>query len=154
MAAADEKRKLVIERFIDLDVVISLRCTVSIVTANQGDQRIEALRPTQTVDRPTSSGREQPGSWPVWHAVGGPAAAGFSESLLHRIFGSSEVAEVPDEDRDETRPFLAEDLGDSVRRQRQPSKSITGRTSTRPNVAFGILAAQLSASSRLATSIT
>ena len=156
MTAADKERELVVKCLIELDLAVTLGVPISAIASDERDQGVEALSPTTPVDGPAPGGREQPGCRPVRHAVDFPPTAGLSEGFLNCVLRSAEVAEVPDENRDESRPLLVEDFSDArcgVWMDAQ-SNSITGRTSTRPNVAFGILAAQSSASSRLATSMT
>ena len=157
MTAADQKCQLIIECLVDLDSAIGFRSPIGIVSADERKQHIEALSPSQTIDHSTASRGEQPSRWPLRDTVSFPTAARFCEGLLRSILGSTEIAEVPDEDRDKSSPLLVEDLGDACDGElgaAQPSNSITGRTSTCPNVAFGIFAAHASASSRLATSMT
>ena len=148
----------------------SLRA-VGIGRREVGGQRrepiLEPLRSADLVDGLASAGRDQPGARSIGHPVDGPPRRGLDERVLRRILGDAEVADVAHERGHQPWPLRAEDVGDThlvVGGQIhpvtveaalcQPSNSMTGRTSTVPKCEFGILAAQSSASSRLATSIT
>ena len=170
MAAADHERELIVERLLAVEAEARQLGIVGIGRREVGGQRrqpiFEPFRSADLVDRLASAGRDQPGARSIGHAVDGPPRRGLDERVLRRVLGDAEVADVAHERGHQPWPLRAKDVGDTHRLfgsqisghgrggARQPSNSMTGRTSTVPKCEFGILAAQSSASSRLATSIT
>ena len=111
----------------------------------------------QSIDRPIACGRRDPGARVVGYAAGRPYLERRDERLLDGFLGEIEVAEDANECRDRAAQFLAEqavdDLAGGGRRRQSATtasagapddalvKSQTGRTSTEPYFAPGIIAA-------------
>jgi len=104
--------------------------------------------PPDAVDRPVTSGRDQPGAGIVRRPVARPPLDGGRDCVLKGVLRELEVAEDADQGREDAAPLLAEDGFDCVQ------CSTTGLTSIAPPVcAAGIFPATSIASSRLSASI-
>ncbi len=124
----------------------------------KGRQPTEDLRllgqpslPAESIDGPVPSGGGDPGPRAVGDPIAGPPFQRHHEGLLDGLLGQVEVAEHPDERRHRPSGLLAEQAGGDAPGVRfgyaSGGRSITGRMSTTPVVAAGILAAHVIASS-------
>jgi hypothetical protein len=65
---------------------------------------------TDAVDRPVARGRDEPRARVVGLAVPRPPLGGRRERVLDGFLGELEVAEKADQGREDSSPFVAEDL--------------------------------------------
>ena len=65
---------------------------------------LQASLPSQAIDGFVFRGLDDPGAWRVGNAVSAPLIDGGRERFLRRVFGELEVAELPDQSRDNAAP--------------------------------------------------
>lgn len=149
-AGEDEAEAVVLERLFVVRLAVALTCVE--LLGDPAERRVEAGAPAQAVDRLEAAGGDQLGARMVGHAVPGPALDRGRERVVHRLLGQVEIAEQADEGGQHAARLGAVDgvhhlPRPAARAVAQPN-TMTGRTSTLPSRAEGILAATWMASFR------
>jgi hypothetical protein len=134
---------LVIESLLTVNVDVRRLRAVDDGRCDVGSQRretiLESLHPADLIDGLASTRRHQPGTRPLRNPVAGPSQRRLDERVSCGIFGNGEVADVAHQRGHQPWPLLcgsrrhpSDPSADQLGRARQPSNSMTGRTSIVP----------------------
>ena len=158
VAAEEDEAELIVGHEVAVDVGLGvLQCLQCLQRPHSRHGALRGARGAEPVDCPSACRRRDPRRRPPRHAGRRPGAHSDGECLLHGLLGDVETASEANEAADDAAPLVAEDgldrLAHLSRRGRHiPGIAMTGRTSTEPYSAPGILAAYSSAWSRFSQS--